>query len=65
VNHSDSHGYITSNESRDILNTLTKISPYLHNSGYNFNTDIQNAESYYLYEIFNRSANSNKKISFM
>jgi hypothetical protein len=65
VNHSDCQGYITSNESRDILKSLTKICPYLHNTGYNFNTDIQNAESYYLFEIFNKSANSGKKIKFM
>lgn len=63
VNHSDSDGYITPGESYDILNTLSKICQYLDHR--NFNVNNKNIESYYLYTIFKKSAESGQLISFM
>lgn len=62
VNHPDSNGYFTSNESRDILEALSIIYPYLDKS--NFDNEDKSVESYFLYPIFKKSVDSGKLIIF-
>lgn len=62
VNHSDSDGFLTPNESGDILETLSKI--YLYLDEEDFDGDNKKLENYYLYNIFNKSLESGDLIVF-
>lgn len=64
VNHSDCDGYLTPEESKNILKTLELICPYFSSSDFFRGNRDKTLENFYLYKILKKSVDENKNIEF-